>query len=374
MKILKFLSRVSLFLLLPAFNCPDSSSDSHPDNSTGTIKIGLLVPDSKSVASVRGAGMAVRMANESGGLNGRQFQMVVRTMEGPWGTGSKQAVDLIFNEKVWALLGSHDGRNAHLAEQAATKSTVVFVSAWSGDPTLSQAFVPWFFNCVPNDLQQAAAITGEIFTNRKFTRIAVIHGNDYDSKISLDNFLRSLNQSGKPAPVQFRFDDYHDRLNILVDELLQNDPQCIVILCHPPSSLELAKKLRQRKIGRPVFGSLTILNEDLLSPDDFQYFNDFLSVPSDDRAGSGNPDFRPEFQKTYGEEPGMVASYSYDGMNVLIEAFRRAGSPDREKIQKSLENIKHHGVTGVIEFDDKGNRTGNLKMMGTKNGVPVNWK
>ena len=374
MKILKFLSRVSLFLLLPAFNCPDSSSYHHPDNSTGTIKIGLLVPDSKSVAPVRGAGMAVDRANESGGLNGRQFQMVVRTMEGPWGTGSKQAVDLIFNEKVWALLGSHDGRNAHLVEQAATKSTVVFVSAWSGDPTLSQAFVPWFFNCVPNDLQQAAAITGAIFTDRKFARLAVIHGNDYDSKMSLDNFLRSLNQLGKPAPVQFRFDDYHDRLNILVDELLQHDPQCIIILCPPLSSLELAKKLRQRKIGRPVFGSLTILNEDLLSPDNFQYFNDFLSVPSDDRAGTGIHDFRRVFQKTYGEEPGMVASYSFDGMNVLIEAIRRAGSPDREKIQKSLENIKHHGVTGVIEFDDKGNRRGNLKIMGTKNGVPVNWK
>lgn len=374
MKILKFLSRVILFLLIPAFTCPDSSSYRSADNSTGTIKIGLLVPDSKSVASVRGAGMAVSRANESGGLNSRQFQMVVRTMEGPWGTGSKQAVDLIFNEQVWALLGSHDGRNAHLAEQAATKSTVVFVSAWSGDPTLSQAFVPWFFNCVPNDLQQSAAITGEIFTNRKFTRVAVIHGNDYDSKISLDNFLRSLNQSDKHAPVQFRLDDYHDRLNILFDELLHYDPQCIVILCPPPSSLVLAKELRQRKIDIPVYGSLTILNEDLLSPGDFQYFNDFLSVPSDDRAGSENNDFRMQFQKTYGEEPGMVASYSFDGMNVLIEAIRRAGSPNREKIQKSLENIQHHGVTGVIEFDESGNRRGNLKIMGTKNGVPLNWK
>lgn len=374
MKILKFLYRFSLFLLLPAFICPDSLNNRYPDSSTGTIKIGLLVPNSKSVASVRGAGMAVDRANESGGMNGRKFQMVVRTMEGPWGTGSKQAVDLIFNEQVWALLGSHDGRNAHLAEQAATKSTVVFVSAWSGDPTLSQAFVPWFFNCVPNDLQQAAAITGEIFTNRKLNRVAVIHGNDYDSKMSLDNFLSSLNQSGKPAPVQFRLDDYHDRLNTLIDELLHNDPQCIVILSPPPSSLELAIKLRQSKIRKPVFGSLTILNEDLLSPDDFQYFNDFLSVPSDDRAGSGNHDFRPEFLKTYGEEPGMVASYSYDGMNVLIEAIRRAGSPNREKIQKSLEDIQHHGVTGVIEFDDKGNRRGNLKIMDTKNGVPVNWK
>ncbi len=120
------------------------------------IKIGLLIQDSSWTSAVHGAELAISKTNDNGGLNGRKFQLVVRSMEGPWGTGSKQAVDLIFEEKVWALIGLHDGRNAHLVEQAATKSQVVFLSAWSGDPTLSQAFVPWFFNCVPNDNQQAA--------------------------------------------------------------------------------------------------------------------------------------------------------------------------------------------------------------------------
>jgi ABC-type branched-subunit amino acid transport system substrate-binding protein len=67
----------------------------------------------------------------------------------------------------------------------------------------------------------------------------------------------------------------------------------------------------------------------------------------------------------------MVASYSYDGMSVLIEAIRNAGSSDREKIQESLENISYKGVTGSIQFDDKGNRSGKFKMMRMKDGVPV---
>ena len=139
------------FLLL-VFMSTGKTFSQISDNQASNIKIGLLIPGSKSIAAVQGAELAVREANEHGGLNGQYFQLVVRSMEGPWGTGSKQVVDLIFNEKVWALLGSHDGRNAHLAEQAATKSATVFVSAWSGDPTLSQAFVPWFFNFVPNNI------------------------------------------------------------------------------------------------------------------------------------------------------------------------------------------------------------------------------
>jgi len=69
--------------------------------------------------------------------------------------------------------------------------------------------------------------------------------------------------------------------------------------------------------------------------------------------------------------PGMVASYSFDGTSVLIEAIRNAGSDDRELIQKSLGTIRCNGVTGQIQFDDKGNRSGNFKMMKTLNGVPA---
>ena len=72
--------------------------------------------------------------------------------------------------------------------------------------------------------------------------------------------------------------------------------------------------------------------------------------------------------------PGLVASYSYDGMSVLIEAIKTAGSSDREMMQKALENIHYKGVTGTIQFDGKGNRSGNFKVMKTIDGVPVNSK
>ncbi len=123
-------------------------------------------------------------------------------MEGPWGTGSKQAVTMIFDENVVAILGSHDGRNAHLVEQVSAKSRVVFLSAWSGDPTLAQAFVPWFFNCVYNDAQISDALIEEIYIKKKFGKIAVVSDNSYDSGSTLKNFLKKVESNGKPEPVQ----------------------------------------------------------------------------------------------------------------------------------------------------------------------------
>jgi branched-chain amino acid transport system substrate-binding protein len=367
----KLVFQVCLTVVITAFACPDVLVCQIPDNNAANIKIGLLVPDSKSIAAVQGAELAVREANEKGGLNGRHFELVVRSMEGPWGTGSKEAVNLIFEEKVWALLGSHDGRNAHLVEQAATRSIVVFMSAWTSDPTLSQAFVPWFFNCIPNDDQQAASLIEEIYNKRKFNKIAIVYSNDYDSKMTLDCFLKSVKKSGKPDPVQFNYDDYSLNLNDLSDGIKKAEVNCIVLFCPPKTAVKITRQIRQKKMNLPLFGSIMLLNENELSPQELQVYDNIISIPSGDWSGSENLAFSQEFQNTYYRMPGMVASYSYDGMSVLIEAIIDAGSSDREKIQKSLINIRYKGVTGSIQFDDKGNRSGNFKMMRIKDGVPV---
>jgi branched-chain amino acid transport system substrate-binding protein len=360
-----------LLMLFLMFLCTGRAFSQTSDNSSRTIKIGLLIQDSSCISALQGAEMAIRIANRNGGLNGRKFQLVIRSMEGPWGTGSKQAVNLIFEEKVWALVGSHDGRNAHLVEQAATKSTVVFVSAWSGDPTLSQAFVPWFFNCIPNDNQQAASLFREIYEIKKFRKITVVHGSDYDSEKSLSSFLNSVKMSGKPEPAQFNIDDYNQKLNVLTNKIRETDASCIVLFCQPSASLKFIRQIRQEKMEMPLFGSLMLLNENELSTGEIQEFDNRLSIPAGDWTGSANLIFRQEFQKAYKNLPGMEASYSYDSMTILIEAIRNAGSSDRERIQKELEKISYKGVTGLIQFDEKGNRMGNFEIMKVKNGVPV---
>ncbi len=348
-----------------------TQDQSHPGQ---TIKIGLLIQDSSWTSAVHGAELAISKANDNGGLNGPIFQLVVRSMEGPWGTGSKQAVNLIFEEQVWALIGLHDGRNAHLVEQAATKSQVVFISAWPGDPTLSQAFVPWFFNCVPNDNQQATAIFKEIYEIRKYRNIVVVHGKEYDSEKSFASFINTVKKSGKPDPLQFNIGDYAQKTDILTDKISDSDADCLILFCEPPVSLKLVRQIKKKNHLLPVFSPIALLNENILSLQDLKDFDNIISVPSGKWPEAENQKFRQEFEIKYGYVPGMVASYAYDCMSVLIEAIRKSGNSDREMIQNSLKNIRFNGVTGPIQFDDKGNRLGKFEMIKTKNGLPLTFK
>jgi branched-chain amino acid transport system substrate-binding protein len=344
------------------------------DTRAGNVKIGLLVQDSSYASAVHGAEMAIKNANEKGGLRGLTFQLVYRSMEGPWGTGSKQAVSLIFEEKVWALIGLHDGRNAHLVEQAATKSQVVFLSAWSGDPTLSQAFVPWFFNCFPNDNQQAASLFKEIYEIRRYRNIVVVHGKEYDSEKSFGSFMNFVKMKGKPDPLKLNLEDYVQKPGFLAEKIREARAGCIVLFCQPSVSVKLVREIKKENPVQPVFGSLTILNENALSVPELKDFDNFISVPAGDWPEAENKKFRQEFEKKYGYVPGIVASYSYDGLSVLIEAIKIAGTNDRELIQKSLQKINYRGVTGSVQFDGKGNRMGNFEIKKTMNGLPVNNK
>jgi branched-chain amino acid transport system substrate-binding protein len=366
--------QVCFTLILLEFNITDKAVSQKPENPSLTVKIGLLVQASSWSSAVQGAELAVSNANSNGGLNGLMFQLVVRSMEGPWGTGSKQAVNLIFEEKVCALIGLHDGRNAHLVEQAATKSQVVYLSAWPGDPTLSQAFVPWYFNCVPNDNQQAASLIKEIYEIRKYRNILVVRENDYDSEKSFDSFMNFVKKSGKPDPLQFDYEDYVQKSGILADKIIESGAGCVVLFCQPSVSSELVRQIKRKNPVLPVFGQLSILNENALSVQELKYFDNFLSVPAGNWPQKENQTFRQEFQKTYGKMPGTVASYSYDCMSVLIGAIRQSENSDRETIQKSLKNIQFNGITGPIQFDDKGNRMGKFEIVQIKNGLPVTLK
>jgi branched-chain amino acid transport system substrate-binding protein len=342
----------------------------NPSQVDKTVKIGMLIPDKNSVAAKHGAEMAISKANENGGFNGRHFELIVRSMEGPWGTGSKQAVDLIFEENVCAIMGSPDGRNGHLVEQVTTKARIVFLSTWASDPTLAQAFVPWYFSCVPTDLQQADAFIEEIYNKRKLTKIAAISDNDYDSKLALESFVKKTKQAGKPDPFLLSYENSNQDLNILIDKIRKADIGAIILFGKPSASVRLIQQLKQNKINKPLFCSLSLLNEDELADQDLKYYDNAVMVASGNLSGSKALTFREEFRKTYGKQPGAVAAYSFDGMSLLLEAIRKAGT-DRIEIQKALTKIHFEGVTGPIQFDDKGKRMGTPDLIEIKKGIPV---
>jgi ABC-type branched-subunit amino acid transport system substrate-binding protein len=120
---------------------------------------------------------------------------------------------------------------------------------------------------------------------------------------------------------------------------------------------------------QPVYCSLAvqgekgISNNELIKNEDDVYS---FSVYSPDSTGIA---FRNEYKKSYGNFPDIVAAYAYDGMQLLIDAIRTGGT-EREKLQNAISEIHFKGVTGIIQFDEKGNRKGVPRLIEMKNEIP----
>jgi branched-chain amino acid transport system substrate-binding protein len=65
-------------------------------------------------------------------------------------------------------------------------------------------------------------------------------------------------------------------------------------------------------------------------------------------------DFRAAFRKKYNGNVQIYSPYAYDATWLMITAMQKAGSSDPAKYLPIMASSKYQGVTGVIEFDTKG--------------------
>ena len=336
-----------------------------------TIKIGLLIPDKEALAAKHGAELAIRKANEKGGFSGHPFHLVVRSTEGPWGAGSKESVSLVFEDEVLAIMGSLDGRNAHLAEQVATKTRLIFLSSWATDMTLSKAFVPWYFRCVPNDKQQAISLIQEIYVKRKIKNVAIIGTEDYDSRNAVTAFVKAAKLRDITPPEQFLYKASRQNFREIRTAIEKNNIKAIVLFGKPAFALEIIPLFRQYNMKQAVFGSLSIMDDQKASSPDWSILEDIIMISSDQWFTEKGIAFQKEFKEVYGYQPGPVAAYAFDGINVIIEVIKNAG-PDRDKIIDAFSKIDYRdGITGEIQFDKNGNRIGKPGLMRVKDGNPL---
>ena len=334
------------------------------------LKIGLIISDSSAVEAKNGAQLVVNSVNEKGGINGRPVQLITRSMEGPWGSGSKEVVDLVFKEKIWAILGSHDSRNAHLVEQVIAKTRVVFLSAWASDPTLSQAYVPWYFSVVPNDNQQAKVLVKEIYNRRKIEGAVAVLDDSYDSKMAWKSMANEIGKAGHVVPETFFLDAKGENIKHIISEVKRSKTTAVIIIGKPLYSWELIDRMRKNSMDHMIFGNLSILGDGVFSKRNLHNYDRIVLIGSEKWLNDKPSSFQDRYFKAYGYFPGAAAAFAYDGMQVLIEAIG-ISNMDREKMKDAMMKTRMPGYSGILSFSERGILKNDPELIEIEEGNPV---
>jgi branched-chain amino acid transport system substrate-binding protein len=80
-------------------------------------------------------------------------------------------------------------------------------------------------------------------------------------------------------------------------------------------------------------------------------------------------DFYARYKKKYNMDVQLYAPYVYDSVMTMAAAMQQANSAEPAKYLPFLQKIKYQGVTGLIEFDNKGDiKDGSLTLYNYDNG------
>lgn len=319
------------------------------------VKIGVLIPGQSSEEVIHAAQLAIHMANNHGGFRDQHFELTVRTTEGPWGAGSKQSVALVYEDSVWAILGSLDGRNAHLAEQVAVKSHITYLETRATESTLSQAYVPWFFRCVPSDDQQSIAILQHL-RQKDQGNVAILSTDENDSRQAAKSFIRvaARKKTDNKAPFLINPDEFDFRQ--IFDKLNRANIRHLIVTVHSEATIEIIRLMKERMPEIFIYGTHSFTTGIHWPSPNCNAYDGMTLISAEILLSQEGKQFQQLFQNKYGYKPGISAFHAYDGTNLIIQAIRNAGL-NREAIKDYIAETRFSGwTTGPISFDELGNR------------------
>jgi len=324
------------------------------------VKLGMIVTSfEENKVAIDGAQLAIDNANKN--ANQELFKLVVRSCEGPWGVGSKETVNLIYEDNVWAILGSLDGRNAHLAEQVAAKSHIPLLSSWATDPTLSRAYVPWYMRCIGDDKTNARVMVNQIFQIEKHTKVILVSDDTYDAKMSAESFNKMAGQSGYKIDHYYEYNKLEQNLISFSEELSRYESDAIVGFGNPDFMNTLMIGLNKAGNERKFYSTLKYLEDDHYFDFNDTSFNNLVFITPASWLLDPGELFREDFNKNFGYYPSLKAAYAFDGMNLILGAIRKSGFTI-EGIKDNIRETDLVGITGPIAFDNLGNRKGTIEL------------
>jgi ABC-type branched-subunit amino acid transport system substrate-binding protein len=332
-----------------------------PAEAETEYRIGVFAPDGDDHPVgrdlVRGVALAVEQANASGGVNGKPLKMFRRWADDPWGAGSKEVIRMVFDDRVWALIGGPDGETTHVAEQVATKAHLPLIAPVSSDPSLTRARVPWIFRLAPDDRAQAEVIVEEGFGPLGLKRVGVVVSADHDGRIFAAQVRAAMGRAKISQIFELVVEPDLQDPGSLADRVRSFAPDAVVMRFRPTSVRRMLAALQSVGVDCAVF--LPWIPGLRLVEFPPGYNGPVFEIAPFRLRQQCSPYLKlmRSRARRYGAKPTASMVYGFDAANLVIEGLRRhAGG--RADLQHQLIKLSGFwGASGPIRWDNGGGNT-----------------
>ncbi len=152
------------------------------------------------------------------------------------------------------------------------------------------------------------------------------------------------------------------------------NPDVIMVPDYYNNVALIVKQAREVGYDGPMIGGdgwdgvLAVLDEGSQSLVNNCYFpNHYFVDDTDEKVAK----FVTSYREKYGEDPTAFSALGYDAINIMYQAFQKAGTTDAEAVVEALKGMEYDGVTGHITFDENGDPIKTVSILEYKDGKIV---
>ncbi len=332
-------------------------------SSGNTIKIGggfALTGDESSLdlPAANGAKLAAEEINSSGGVLGKQIDLILRDSQYKMDVTAQIAQQFVEQDKVVAAVGFTDSDSVLAFGPIMQKAGIPFLTAGATSPKLpSQIGDNMFMACFGDNVQAAA---GAEFAFQKFGKNAYFlwdKGVEYTTLLG-KYFKERFTQLGGTVVLEDQYDDKATDFSAQIAKVkaLPQQPDFYYISAMPYNIGTVVKQFRDAGITGPIVGGDGYDDPSWIQSVGNASNNVFFTTHAFNDPSNPNPAYQKfynAYKTKYGHEPeNAFAALGYDAVYLMADAIKRAGKADPAAIRTALGQTKDFpGITGKINLD-----------------------
>jgi len=338
------------------------------------IRIGASVSQTGTFASLgqnqlRGYRLCVKYTNERGGVLGRPLELIQDDDQSEPANAASIYERLITQEHVDLVLGPYGSPNVEAVASVIEKHRIPTMSPSGGTTSIFKKGRKFIFQVIsPAEVYLEGLI--DMAARRGLRTLAVLYEDTLLTRAIAQGTLALAKKRGLEAAVVEAYPRGTTDFSALLGKVRAASPEVLAAATYFDDALAITRQARDLNVN-PKMYALTV---GAALPRFYEMLGraaEFVYVPSqwepelvELRAGGLIPIARQypgakEFVEAHRREyPGADLSYQttagYAACQVLVEAVKRAGSLDRDKIRNAILKLDFHTVFGAFKVDPDG--------------------
>ncbi|QEH36448.1 Leu/Ile/Val-binding protein precursor [Aquisphaera giovannonii] len=302
----------------------------------------------------QGSLLAIEEANADGGYLKRKlpFELVVSNDNGLWGSSGNEIVKQSYKDKVWAMLGTIDGANSHIAIRVALKCEVLMMNTGDTDPTFIETNIPWVARNIGDDRQMNYILADYLYRKAGFRHAGIIRSSNRYGRFGVREIVDASRRLEHPIAVEMAYKVGREDFSLEIERLKQAGLDVVIHWGDDVEGAKILNQMRAMGMKQPFVACDRCVTDEFVRIAGENAEGVVCGYPWDPtRDDAHYREFCRRFRARFHEGPETYAAHAYDGMQMLIWAIQNAGL-NRAKIRDLIayRTEPWQGVTGEIRL------------------------